>query len=160
MFKPDNLKYLYRHTRGMDVAEIQDAALYAYELGGDQGCFEWGCRRYLMRLSFEEKEWIEGWLFPVLKRAKKMEDLAIRTTLREISGKEYSAGDGKTKGMPWHTTCNAFALEDRLQMPQGYKSAAEKWAEQKERIIERERKKREEFSNRFAYLKNRHGVAA
>ena len=157
MFKPDNLKYLYRHVRGRDVEEIQAAALYAYELGGDQGCFEWGCRRYLMRLSFEEKEWLEGWLFPVIKRAKKDEEAAIGHALRELAKMKQKELNSALNEQFWST---ARALEDRLKMPRGKQSAAEKWQEKMDQLNQRECQRREEFSNRFAYLENRHGVAA
>ena len=157
MFKPENLKFFRHHVRGRDVEEIQAAALFAHEAGGDQGCFEWACRRYLLPLSIEEKEWLEAWLFPVIKRAKKAEDAAIGHALRELASMRQKELNLVFDEVFWS---RATALEDRLKMPRGNQSASEKWEHKRSQIIERERQRREEFVNRFAYLENRHGVMA
>lgn len=157
MFKPENLKYLRHHVRGRDVDEIQAAALFAHESGGDQGCFEWGCRRYLLPLSIEEKEWLEAWLFPVIKRAKRHEERAIAHALRELAKmKQKELNSGFTEQF-WST---AGVLEDRLRMPRGKQSASEKWQEKMDRLNQRERQRREEFMNRFAYLLTRRRISA
>ena len=57
----------------------------------------------------------------------------------------------------WST---AGVLEDRLRMPRGKQSASEKWQEKMDRLNQRERQRREEFMNRFAYLLTRRRISA